>query len=95
MDFKAESSSLTTQGITQWDEIVSTKILFLSKGFHLILLSTKYLGKKMLDEDKNAPSESFSTPLWITKFRLGEKRSVAGKRFVPRILESLISIGFQ
>lgn len=36
----------------------------------------------MLDEDKNAPSEKFLTLLWITKFRLGEKRSVAGKRFV-------------
>ena len=35
----------------------------------------------MLDEDKNASSEKFLTPLWITKFRLGEKRSVAGKRF--------------
>ena len=28
----------------------------------------------MLDEDKDVSSEKFLTPLWITKFRLGEKR---------------------
>ena len=82
MDFKAESSSLTTQGITQWCEIVSKIIPFYFKGLSFDpILSTKCLAKKMLDEDMNAPSESFLTSLWITKFRLGEKRSVAGKRF--------------
>ena len=35
----------------------------------------------MLDEYKNASSEKILTPMWITKFRLGQKRSVAGKRF--------------
>ena len=28
----------------------------------------------MLDEDKDVSSEKILTPLWITKFRLGEKR---------------------
>ena len=54
-----------------------------------------YMQNMILNEVKNAPSGGFLTQMWITKFRLGEKRSVAGKRFVPRILESLISIGFQ
>ena len=49
----------------------------------------------MLDEYKNASSEKFLTPQWITKFRLGEKRSWLERESIILILESLISIGFQ